>query len=213
MGILNAAQVEPAFVAFEGGEGCGKSTQAAMLGEALRAAGCDVLLTREPGGTFGAEAIRTLLLDPPDGDWNLRAEALLFAAARSDHVERAIRPALTSGAWVICDRFVGSSLAYQGIAGGIDTDNIAWLHEFGSAGLLPDITFLIETSEATARARRAERGHPSDAIEQRDAEFHRRVRTGFRSVADAALSRWVTLDGEQPASQLHDDVLAHLGLS
>ena len=107
------------FIAFEGGEGAGKSTQARLLAEALRARGIDVLLTREPGGTPGAEAIRALLLDPPGDGWGAEAEALLFAAARADHVARAIRPALAAGRWVISDRFLDSSRAYQGGGGGL----------------------------------------------------------------------------------------------
>ncbi|MEE4289297.1 MAG: dTMP kinase, partial [Erythrobacter sp.] len=111
------------FVAFEGGEGAGKSTQARLLAEALRARGASVDVTREPGGTPGAEAIRALLLTPPEGaSWGAEAEALLFAAARADHVARRIRPALEAGRWVVCDRFVDSSRAYQGGAGGLGDD-------------------------------------------------------------------------------------------
>ena len=122
------------FIAFEGGEGAGKSTQAKLLAEALRERGIEVLLTREPGGTPGAEAIRELLLHPPGEGWAPAAEALLFAAARSDHVERAIDPALERGAWVVCDRFVDSSRAYQGGGGGLSDADVLALHQVGSHG-------------------------------------------------------------------------------
>src|SRR5690606_5199554 len=120
------------FIAFEGGEGAGKSTQSRLLAEALRARGIEVLLTREPGGTPGAEAIRALLLSPPGKGWGAKAEALLFAAARADHVEKAIRPALEAGTWVISDRYVDSSRAYQGGGGGQPDDDILALHRIGS---------------------------------------------------------------------------------
>ncbi|MBO0750173.1 MAG: dTMP kinase, partial [Porphyrobacter sp.] len=126
------------FIAFEGGEGAGKSTQSRLLAEALRERGLEVVLTREPGGTEGAEAIRRLLLDPSGPGWEPEAEALLFAAARSDHVARLIRPALERGAWVICDRFIDSTRAYQGGGGGLSDDAILTLHRVGSGGLLPD---------------------------------------------------------------------------
>ena len=132
------------FFAFEGGEGTGKSTQARLLADALRKIGKSVTVTREPGGTDGAEAIRNLLLHPPGEGWGPQAEALLFAAARSDHVLRLIRPALAAGTWVISDRFVDSSRAYQGGAGGLGDPAICELHKFGSDGLRPDMTILLE---------------------------------------------------------------------
>ena len=123
------------FIAFEGGEGAGKSTQSRLLAETLREHGLEVVTTREPGGTPGAEAIRQLLLDAEGEGWNARAEALLFAAARADHVARLIRPALERGAWVVCDRFLDSSRAYQGGGGGLDDADILALHRIGSEGL------------------------------------------------------------------------------
>jgi dTMP kinase len=124
------------FIAFEGGEGAGKSTQARLLAEALRRRGVEVVVTREPGGTAGAEAIRALLLSTEGEGWGARAEALLFAAARADHVERLIRPALARGAWVICDRFLDSR-AYQGGGGGLSDDDIRTLHRIGSEDCCP----------------------------------------------------------------------------
>ena len=126
------------FVTLEGGEGVGKSTQLKALADGLRDRGLDVLETREPGGSAGAEAIRALLLH--DQDWTAQAEALLFAAARADHVAKTIRPALEEGKWVVCDRFLDSSIAYQGGAGGLGFEAIRQLHAFGSHGFLPDRT-------------------------------------------------------------------------
>ena len=152
------------FIAFEGGEGAGKSTQARMLAAALEARGISCVVTREPGGTPGAESIRALLLGTEGEGWNPRAEALLFAAARSDHVERLIRPALERGQWVICDRFVDSSRAYQGGAGGLSDADVLALHQVGSAGLLPDLTLLIEVSPEVAAARTAARDGDPQAV-------------------------------------------------
>ena len=158
------------FIAFEGGEGTGKSTQARLLTEALRARRIEVVLTREPGGTAGAEAIRELLLHPPGEGWLAEAEALLFAAARADHVARLIRPALERGAWVVSDCFVDSSRAYQGGAGGLGDDAITALHGFGSGGLRPDCTILIEVGEDRQAERLAARdGGKSDAVGGRSA--------------------------------------------
>ena len=174
------------FIAFEGGEGVGKSTQAKLLAEALQARGIEVLLTREPGGTAGAEAIRRLLLDPPGEGWAPAAEALLFAAARSDHVERAIRPALAAGAWVVCDRFLDSSRAYQGGGGGLSDEAVRGLHDIGSQGLLPDLTFLLEVSPEEAEARLSHRdGGASDAIGGRGGGYHSQVAAAFSRIASA----------------------------
>src|SRR5919112_2038739 len=130
------------FITLEGGEGVGKSTQLRRLAETLRERGLDVVETREPGGSPGAEAIRRLLLEGADERWSAGTEALLFAAARGDHVARTILPALERGAWVLSDRFLDSSLAYQGGAGGISLESVRRLHEIGSGGFLPDRTLL-----------------------------------------------------------------------
>jgi dTMP kinase len=195
------------FIAFEGGEGTGKSTQARLLAERLRALGHEVVLTREPGGTAGAEAIRALLLAPPGEGWNARAEALLFAAARSDHVERLIRPALARGAWVVCDRFVDSSRAYQGGAGGMGDGAIVDLHRFGSEGLRPDCTVLIDVDPATIAARLAARdGGTSDAIGGRGADYHARVAATFRALADADPHGFRLADGNGPIEAVQERV-------
>ena len=199
------------FIAFEGGEGAGKSTQARLLAEALEARGIEVLLTREPGGTPGAEAIRAMLLEPPGEGWEPAAEALLFAAARADHVVHAIRPALDVGRWVVCDRFLDSSRAYQGGAGGVADEEILALHRLGSAGLLPDRTFLIEIAPEHAAARRARRdGGDSDAIGGRDAAYHARVAEAFARLAEAEPGRFVRIDGNGPLEQTHAAIMAAL---
>ncbi|MGN6500482.1 MAG: dTMP kinase [Tsuneonella sp.] len=198
------------FIAFEGGEGSGKSTQARLLAEALHARGIAVELTREPGGTPGAEAIRALLLDPPGEGWRPWAEALLFAAARSDHVERLIRPALAAGRWVVCDRFVDSSRAYQGGAGGLGDHAIGALHDIGSEGLRPDLTLLIEVAPETAARRLASRdGDASDAIGGRDVAYHAAVAASFAALAagDETIAR---IDGGGSVEDVHGRVMAAL---
>lgn len=172
------------FITFEGGEGVGKSTQLQRLAAAVRARGHDVVETREPGGSPGAEAIRTLLLTGTADRWSVRAEALLFAAARADHVARTIAPALEAGRWVLCDRFIDSSLAYQGLAGGLGTDAIRQLHAVGSENLYPDRTLLLALAgEAAASRAEARDGGGADRIGARDDSFHRQVAAAFERVA------------------------------
>ena len=196
------------FIVFEGGEGAGKSTQARLLADALRARGIDALQTREPGGTPGAEAIRQLLLDAEGEGWNARAEALLFAAARADHVARLIRPALERGAWVVCDRFLDSSRAYQGGGGGLDDADILALHRIGSEGLLPDLTLLIEAPDAQIEERLARRdGGENDRIGGREAAFHARVRAAFARLAAAEPGRFARIDGSGPVETTRAAIL------
>lgn len=197
------------FIALEGGEGTGKSTQSRLLTEALQARGLEVVLTREPGGTPGAEAIRQLLLDPPGEGWGARAEALLFAAARSDHVEKLIRPALERGAWVVCDRFVDSSRAYQGGAGGIGDDAVRALHAVGSNGLRPDLTVLVDVDPELVAARLAERdGDTSDAIGGRGAEYHAAVGAAFRRFAEEDSQGFAVVDGGGSIEEVQARILA-----
>ena len=197
-----------AFIAFEGGEGAGKSTQARLLANALRSHGLTVLTTREPGGTPGAEAIRTLLLNPPGAEWPPEAEALLFAAARADHVAHLIRPALARGEWVICDRFVDSSRAYQGAAGGLGDEAILRLHSFGSAGLRPDLVILLEGDETALGERLAARdGQASDAIGGRAADYHRAVAAAFRSLAERDPRGFVRVDAIGTPEDVHARII------
>jgi dTMP kinase len=198
------------FIAFEGGEGAGKSTQARLLAEALRTRGLKVVVTREPGGTPGAEAIRALLLSPPGEGWPPEAEALLFAAARADHVAHLIRPALARGEWVICDRFVDSSRAYQGGAGGLGDAAITALHAFGSDGLRPDRVILLEGDEAALAGRLAARGNAADAIEGRSVEYHRAVAAAFRALAESDPQGFVRIDALGSTQDVHARILAAL---
>lgn len=199
------------FIAFEGGEGAGKSTQARLLAEALAAREVACVVTREPGGTSGAEAIRALLLGTEGDGWHPRAEALLFAAARSDHVERLIRPALGGGTWVICDRFVDSSRAYQGGGGGLSDAEVLDLHRIGSGGLLPDLTLLIEVSPDVARQRADARDVAgADRIGGRDELFHAKVAAAFAQFAAAEPARFARIDGNGDAASVHRAVMGML---
>jgi dTMP kinase len=190
------------FVTFEGGEGAGKSTQARFLAEALREAGIDTVLTREPGGTPGAEAIRQLLLDPVGEGWQPPAEALLFAAARADHVTKVIRPALAAGRWVVCDRFIDSSRAYQGGGGGLADAELLTLHRIGCEGFLPDLTVLIEIKPGEAATRLARRdGNTQDAIGGRGEDYHRQVAAAFARIAEGEPERFARVAGDGSLEQ------------
>ncbi|WP_374650743.1 dTMP kinase [Rhizorhabdus sp.] len=195
------------FVSLEGGEGAGKSTQARALAAALRARGIEVVETREPGGSEGAEAIRRLLLEGSGDRWTMEAEALLFAAARADHVAKTIKPALAAGKWVLCDRFVDSSAAYQGGAGGLGLDRIRALHDFGSGGFLPERTLYLTLPPEEAAQRAAERDRDgSDRIGGRDAAYHAAVAAAFESIAAAEPDRVRRID----ARGAPDEVTARL---
>ena len=183
------------FITLEGGEGVGKSTQAARLAYALRALGIAVVVTREPGGTPGAEAIRDLLMTGDEDRWSSRAEALLFAAARADHVEKVIRPALERGDWVICDRFIDSTRAYQGGAGGVSDEDILALHCVGSEGLMPDRTLLMRLPFAQAKTRASERAEGNaDRFGAREADYHQRLNDAFARLASSDESRFRVID-------------------
>ncbi len=185
------------FITLEGGEGVGKSTQLEALQEALRGRGLSVVTTREPGGSPGAEAVRELLLKGDEARWNPRAEALLFAAARSDHIEKAIVPALGRGEWVLSDRFLDSSLAYQGEAGGLGIEAVRDLHRFGSLDFLPDRTLVLtlESAEAAARARIRD-GAAGDRIGSRPPSYHAAVDAGFRTMAQREPNRVKLVDAD-----------------
>lgn len=174
------------FISIEGGEGVGKSTQIAALAAFIEQKGFEVVLTREPGGTEGAETIRQLVLGGSSERWLPRAEALLFAAARSDHVERLIEPALASGKWVISDRFIDSSRAYQGAGSGLSDADIMALHHIGSRGMLPDRTLVLrlDSKEAANRAAARDQNQP-DRIQGRVETFHADVDIAFVSFAES----------------------------
>jgi dTMP kinase len=212
-----------ALIAFEGVEGAGKSTQLELLRQALEGrggppvgrggpgdrqggpqVGREVVVTREPGGTPAGERIRALLLDPA-AELHPRTEALLFAAARAELVERVIRPALERGAVVLCDRYLDSSLAYQGGARGLGRGPVEEVNRFATGGLLPDLVVLLDLDPADGlRRRRGDR----DRIEAQDLGFHRRVRQAFRDLAAADPGRFCVVDGSAPAPEVHAKVLA-----
>ena len=197
------------FVTLEGGEGVGKSTQIRALAAALQSRGIETVATREPGGSVGAEAIRTLLMEGSDDRWDARSEALLFAAARADHVARLIRPAIERGAWVLCDRFVDSSRAYQGGGGGITDADLLALHDFGSRGLLPDRTFLLTVSAEEAARRVAARGD-SDRMGNNPADYQARLAVRFVEMATAEPTRWRIVDADAAADDVTAAILSHL---
>jgi dTMP kinase len=170
------------FISLEGGEGVGKSTQLCALAAALRTHGLDVVETREPGGSKGGEAIRELLLGGEEERWSAQAEALLFAAARTDHVDKVVRPALLEGRWVISDRFIDSSLAYQGGAGGLGIEAVRAINAFGMADCFPDRTLLLLLPDGAERALARDVGI-SDRIGSRSASYHQAVEDAFREIA------------------------------
>ncbi len=188
------------FVVFEGGEGAGKSTQAHLLVDHLSMGGREVINTREPGGTPTAEAIRSILLDRAHAGLDARSEALLFAAARAAHVKDLIRPALDRGAVVVCDRFIDSSLAYQGVARGLGVKVISELSAWATDGLVPDMTVLLDVPEELGLAR-AKRESIVDRIEGESAQFHSEVRKAFLDLAAADPQRYLVLEAGQPVAQ------------
>lgn len=193
------------FIAFEGGEGAGKTTQLKLLQEWLGAAGHDVVLTREPGGTEIGERIRTLLLEHGQGEVDPRTEALLFAASRAAHVTQRIRPATAAGQVVLTDRFVDSSLAYQGAGRGLGVEAVASINDWATEGLVPDLTVLLDVEPSVSRARREARdgGRPGDRIESAEDAFHARLRDAFLERAAAAPARYLVLDGTQAPDVVH----------
>jgi dTMP kinase len=188
------------FIALEGGEGCGKSTQARLLADALGAQ-----LTREPGGTPAGERLRDIVLDPATGELDFRAEVLLIAAARADHVARVIRPALAAGRDVVTDRFVASSLAYQGYGRRIPVAEVAEVNDWATGGLEPDLTVLLDVPESVAAERM---GTDLDRLEAVGDGFHERVADGYRSLAAADPDGWAVVDGSGTIEEVAAAVLS-----
>jgi dTMP kinase len=192
------------FITFEGGEGAGKSTHAALLAERLRGLGIGVVLTREPGGSPGAEVIRQVLLSGAAKPLGAEAEAILFAAARDDHVRNTIEPALANGRWVVCDRFVDSTRIYQGIVGRVDLKLINRLERITVGGLNLDLTFVLDVPADVAMARAKKRrgeGTP-DRFEGENLDFHERLREAFRTLALSETGRCVLIDGCEPRGEV-----------
>ncbi len=187
------------FITFEGGEGAGKSTQAALLAKGLRQAGLDVLTTREPGGAPGAEAIRALLVTGEVGRWEPFTEAMLNYAARHEHLKKTILPALEKGQWVISDRFADSTMAYQGYGHGLDREIITRLHRLVVGSFAPDLTLILDLDASVGLERSRERleegeGAKEDRYERMADDFHRRLREGFLNVAKREVERCAVLD-------------------
>ena len=199
------------FITIEGGEGAGKSTQLALLAAALERAGIAVQRTREPGGSAGAEAIRRLLLDGSDERWDAVAEALLLYAARRDHVERLIAPALQRGFWVLCDRFADSTLAYQGYGRGFPLSDLAALHRLTLGDFAPDLTLILDLPATEGLARAVRRANSPDRFERLDSAFHQRLRDGFRRIAAAEPQRCVLIDAAGDEASVHRAMLAAVG--
>ena len=197
------------FLSFEGIDGSGKSTQARRLHAALAAEGRDVVLTREPGGSPGAEEIRRLLVEGDPGRWSAETEILLFTAARRDHLERTIRPALERGAIVITDRFADSTRVYQGAARGDLRDVVDRLHA-QMIGIDPDLTFLIDMDPGRSLARGLARKSGEDRFEDLGAAFQHRLRDGFLALAQEAEGRFSLIDGARPEEDVAADIRARL---
>jgi dTMP kinase len=195
------------FITLDGGDGAGKSTQTRLLADTLVALGVPVLRTREPGGAPGAELLRNLLLGASI-DWSAAAETLLHFAARAEHVEKAIRPALAAGTWVVCDRFSDSTMAYQGYGQGADRAMIATLSRL--LGIVPDVTIVLDVSEAVAASRRLERGAATDRYERLDPQFHARVYQGFRDIAATAVERCILISADGSRQKVHDAIMLAL---
>jgi dTMP kinase len=186
------------FITFEGGEGAGKSTQVRILAERLRGAGLEVVATREPGGSPGAETIRGLLVNGETDRWSTVSEALLMYAARRDHIERTVRPALERGAWVVSDRFADSTRAYQGAGGGAPKGLVTALETFVLEDTRPDLTLILDLPVEAGLERAGLRGGGEARFEAKAPAFHQRLREGFLAIARAEPNRCVVLDAGQP---------------
>ncbi|MDR1827517.1 MAG: dTMP kinase [Methylobacteriaceae bacterium] len=202
------------FITFEGGEGAGKSTQIGLLKTALEQRGYTVIATREPGGTQKAETIRRMLLSGAVRHMGPYSEALMFFIARGDHVREVIAPALEAGTIVLCDRFSDSTLVYQGIANGMDTDELRALERVVIGDIRPDMTVILDVPEEVGLARVARRragtGKPDDRFEAENAAFHRRLREGFRQLAKREPGRCVLIDSTPPKEAVAAAILARV---
>jgi len=204
------------FITLEGGEGAGKSTQRAAIASVLRQAGLKVLETREPGGSPGAEEIRELIVRGDPGRWDAQTEALLVFAARRDHLQRLILPALEQGHWVVCDRFADSTYAYQGYGRGLNLESLRSLYHFCAGELVPHLTLLLDLPAEAGLARAADRGG-AERFEALDLAFHHRVRRGFLLMAAEEPERFTIIDASQPQAEVTkvviDRVKKKFGLS
>jgi len=197
------------FITFEGGEGAGKSSQIQRLATRLRVKGYQLVVTREPGGSPGAEAVRHVLLSGAAEPFGPEMEAILFAAARSDHVEQIIRPAVARGDIVLCDRFIDSSRVYQGVTGGLDPALMAEIERVAINGMMPDLTILLDLDPAEGLKRAASRrgeGEGADRFEKETLEIHERRRAAFLAIAEQEPQRCVVIDASRAANQVEDAI-------
>ncbi|MDE3088010.1 MAG: dTMP kinase [Chloroflexota bacterium] len=192
------------FITFEGPDGSGKTTQARMLAAYLQSRGMDVLLTREPGGTAISEQIRDVILSTHNLSIQHETEALLFSAARAQIVAELIRPALAAGKIVICDRYADSTLAYQGYGLGLDLDALRAITRFATGGLVPDLTFYVDVPAEVGLARR-HRGE-TNRLDQKQVEYHARVRAGYLEMAKSEPQRWVIVDGTRALDAVQEEI-------
>lgn len=197
------------FISFEGIDGSGKSTQARLLADAMRAAGRDVVLTREPGGSPGAEEIRALVLQGDPDRWSAETELLLFTAARRDHLERTIRPALTAGKVVICDRFADSTRMYQGLSRGNLRAQVDALHDL-MIGVEPDLTLLFDMDPGAGLARAKSRATVEERFEDFGLGLQEKMRAGFLALADEFKDRFQIVDGNRDIATVAADVQARI---
>ena len=194
------------FLTFEGGEGAGKSTQIALLKETLLSLGHRVVQTREPGGTKNTESLRELILYPPEGVWSSMTELLLHLASRREHIENFIEPALKDGNWVLCDRYIDSTIAYQGYGKGIDVKLIQKLHALIQYDLNPDLTFIFDISAEVGLSRAQKRG-TLDTYENLDLSFHQNLRKGFIEIAQNNPNRCYIIDGSAAIGDVRENIL------
>jgi dTMP kinase len=196
------------FITLEGGEGAGKSTQIRILAEALRRAGHDVVETREPGGAPAAERIRTLLVEGGTDSWDGVTEALLHFAARREHLLATVFPSLERGAWVVCDRFIDSTVAYQGYGHGVDRTLLDTLARAVAGDFRPDLTLILDLPVAAGLERARGRGGAEDRYERMGEGFHQRLRAGFLEIAGNETERCVVIDAAQPLDKVSEAILA-----
>lgn len=195
------------FITLEGGEGAGKTTQAAYIKEFLQSRGQRVLLTREPGGSLGAELIRGLLVDRAAYSWDALTEYLLFTAARRDHILKTIKPALEEGTWVVCDRFYDSSIVYQGYAKHVSLEVLTAIYNFISEGITPNLTLILDIAPEMGLMRAHKRSNYEDRFEQMSLQFHKQVRKGFLEIAKDHPERCIIVNAEEEESQIRDTII------
>ena len=209
---ISSSSARPAglFIAFEGGDGAGKSTQAEKLTAALETAGRTVVRTREPGGTPVGEQLRSLVLEHGNGEIDARTEALIFAASRAAHVAQVIRPAVERGDVVVCDRFIDSSVAYQGSGRSLGTEEVRQLNIWATEGFSPDLTVLLDVEPEQGRQRRTANEAVEDRLESEPDSFHLRIRRAFLEQARNDPARYLVLDAGRPVDELAETIMARV---